>query len=217
MGGGALVVRVLGVLAWSNGVDDPRRQGADFLEKNRHALGVVSLESGLQYKVIRKGNGTRHPRLEDRVETHYEWKTVANYPNGPVVDSTYKRGLTFSFELAKTSLAGWKEALQLMVEGDKWELYIPAELAFGQEGHPPDIRPGESLVWVVEIVKVKEKKGEDCASPDIGPRPPVREGAGKFFSERKLADAIRTDREFQTRKGGAKEPAPGGGLRLGLV
>ena len=128
--------------------------GLAFLEKNKAAEGVVTLSSGLQYKVLRKGDGDSHPKISTPCECHYEGRTTRNWPSGPVFDSSYERGQTATFAPNQV-IKGWTEAMQLMVEGDKWELYIPSELAYGDNGRPPRIQGGDCLIFTIEMVKIK--------------------------------------------------------------
>ena len=123
--------------------------GAEYLTNNAKNEGVVTLESGLQYKVITEGTGNS-PSATDTVETHYEGRLI----DGSVFDSSYQRGETVSFPVNGV-IPGWTEALQLMKEGAKWELSIPATLAYGEAGSPPVIPPNATLVFDVELVAVK--------------------------------------------------------------
>merc|ERR1719460_560772 len=131
--------------------------GTAFLAANKLQDGVVELPSGLQYKVLRKGEGTDHPTVNSPCECHYEGRTAANYPDGPEFDSSYKRGSTTSFAPNQV-IKGWTEAMQLMVEGDKWEMYIPSELGYGDSGSPPKIGGGDVLVFTMEIIKINGGK-----------------------------------------------------------
>eukprot|EP00397_Hematodinium_sp_SG-2012_P054544 GEMP01065866.1.p1 GENE.GEMP01065866.1~~GEMP01065866.1.p1 ORF type:complete len:229 (+),score=48.89 GEMP01065866.1:39-725(+) len=136
-------------------------EGKAFLEKKAAEEGVVTLPSGLLYKVLQKGKGMYHPRPSAKCDCHYEGTLI----DGTEFDSSYKRGQPL--ELSPNGvIAGWKEAMQLMVEGDKWELYIPSDLAYGDNGSPPSI-PGESaLVFIMELLEIKGKKvrakGTEC-------------------------------------------------------
>jgi len=123
--------------------------GEKFLEENGKKEGVVTTESGLQYKVISEGSGKK-PAATDTVETHYEGKTL----EGKIFDSSYKRGQTATFPLNGV-IKGWTEALQLMAEGSKYELYIPHELAYGPSGSGGTIEPYSTLIFTVELVAVK--------------------------------------------------------------
>ncbi|OUR96945.1 hypothetical protein A9Q84_11455 [Halobacteriovorax marinus] len=123
--------------------------GTDFLAKNASEEGITTLESGLQYRVLTEGNGKK-PAASDTVETHYEGKLI----NGDVFDSSYQRGETVSFPVNGV-IPGWTEALQLMGEGAKWQLFIPAALAYGEAGSPPVIGPNSTLIFDVELIAVK--------------------------------------------------------------
>lgn len=123
--------------------------GKNFLEENSKKEGVKVTESGLQYKVITDGGGKK-PAVTDTVETHYEGKTL----EGIIFDSSYKRGQTATFPLNGV-IKGWTEALQLMAEGSKYELYIPSELAYGAAGSGATIEPYATLIFTVELVAVK--------------------------------------------------------------
>ncbi|KOO20909.1 hypothetical protein Ctob_001654 [Chrysochromulina tobinii] len=127
--------------------------GLAFLAANKEKPGVVTLASGLQYKVLSAGSGTDHPLVSAPCECHYEGRTAANYPSGPVFDSSYARGQPSTFAPNQV-IKGWTEAMQLMVEGDKWELYIPSDLAYGDRGRPPKIGGGDCLIFTIEILKI---------------------------------------------------------------
>ncbi|MCP4119525.1 MAG: FKBP-type peptidyl-prolyl cis-trans isomerase [Desulfobacteraceae bacterium] len=123
--------------------------GKNFLEENSKKEGVKVTESGLQYKVITEGSGKK-PAATDTVETHYEGKTL----DGTIFDSSYKRGQTATFPLNGV-IKGWTEALQLMPEGSKYELYIPSELAYGATGSGGSIEPYSTLIFTVELLAIK--------------------------------------------------------------
>ncbi|MBI9090457.1 MAG: FKBP-type peptidyl-prolyl cis-trans isomerase [Desulfobacterium sp.] len=123
--------------------------GTKFLEENSKKEGVTVTDSGLQYKVITEGSGKK-PAVTDTVETHYEGKTL----DGVVFDSSYKRGQTATFPLNGV-IKGWTEALQLMAEGSKYELYIPSELAYGAAGSGSSIEPYSTLIFTVELIAVQ--------------------------------------------------------------
>ena len=131
--------------------------GLKFLEENKNKPGVITLPSGLQYKVLRSGDGAFHPTADSSCECHYEGRTAQSYPSGETFDSSYARGSPTSFAPNQV-IKGWTEAMQLMVEGDKWELYIPSDLAYGDRGRPPKIGGGDSLVFTIEILKIKGDK-----------------------------------------------------------
>ena len=126
-----------------------KKEGEEFLAQNAAQEGVVTLPSGLQYKVLNAGTGAT-PKASDSVECHYEGRLI----DGSVFDSSYQRGETATFGVNQV-IAGWVEALQLMKEGDKWQLYIPYNLAYGERGAGAHIPPYSTLVFDVELIKVK--------------------------------------------------------------
>ena len=126
-----------------------KAEGEAFLAENAKKEGVVSLPSGLQYQVLREGDG-RKPAATDQVECHYEGTLI----NGQVFDSSYQRGQTATFGLNQV-IAGWTEGLQLMQEGAKYRFFIPYHLAYGERGAGPSIPPFATLIFDVELVKVK--------------------------------------------------------------
>merc|ERR1712187_906474 len=124
--------------------------GLAFLEENKSKPGVVELPSGLQYKVIVAGDGDSHPTVSAPCECHYEGTLL----DGSEFDSSYKRGEPTTFAPNQV-IKGWTEAMQLMVQGDKWEMYIPYNLAYGEDGKPPKIPAAACLIFIMEIVKIK--------------------------------------------------------------
>jgi FKBP-type peptidyl-prolyl cis-trans isomerase FklB len=123
-------------------------EGAAFLNESKTKPGVVVLPSGLQYKVVEDGEGAT-PSREDRVKVHYRGTLV----NGEEFDSSYSRGKPAEFGVTQV-IKGWTEALLLMQEGSKWQLFIPFELAYGEGGRPPTIPPSSVLVFDVELIEV---------------------------------------------------------------
>lgn len=119
-----------------------------FLEENAKRDSVVTLESGLQYEVVTEGDGPI-PQSTDRVRVHYEGKLV----DGTVFDSSYERGEPVVFPVTGV-ISGWVEALQLMKVGSKWKLYIPADLAYGENGQGP-IPPNSALIFDVELLGIE--------------------------------------------------------------
>ena len=109
--------------------------GKKFLAEKAKEDGVTVLESGLMYKVLRKGDGAHHPTADSSCSCHYSGKLI----NGDTFDSSYDRGSPTDFAPNQV-IKGWTEAMQLMVEGDKWEMYIPSELGYGDGGSPPKIQ-----------------------------------------------------------------------------
>ena len=135
------------LLAVANAGTSP--EGKTWLEAKAKEDGVVTLESGLMYKVLRDGDGENHPKASTSCECHYEGKLI----DGTVFDSSYERGSPTSFAPNQV-IKGWTEAMQLMVEGDKWEMYIPSELGYGDSGSPPKIPGGAPLVFQMEILNI---------------------------------------------------------------
>merc|ERR1711907_335176 len=131
--------------------------GIAFLEENKKKEGVITLPSGLQYKVLRAGSGAFHPTADSQCDCHYEGRTAQEYPSGDTFDSSYARGSPTAFAPNQV-IKGWTEAMQLMVEGDKWEMYIPSELGYGDGGQGGKIKGGDVLVFRMEIVTIKGSK-----------------------------------------------------------
>jgi FKBP-type peptidyl-prolyl cis-trans isomerase FklB len=126
-----------------------KAEGENFLAENAKKPGVKTLPSGLQYQVLREGNG-RKPTATDEVECHYEGTLI----NGQVFDSSYRRGETATFGLNQV-IKGWTEGLQLMQEGAKYRFFIPYNLAYGEQGAGQAIPPYAALIFDVELIKVK--------------------------------------------------------------
>jgi FKBP-type peptidyl-prolyl cis-trans isomerase FklB len=124
------------------------KEGEAFLEANKKKKDVQTTASGLQYRVITEGKGER-PKETDTVTTHYRGKLL----DGTEFDSSYERKEPASFPL-QGIIEGWREALQLMPVGSKWELFIPAELAYGEAGRPPVIPPNSTLVFEIELLNI---------------------------------------------------------------
>jgi len=124
-------------------------KGLAFLAEKAKEEGVTDTGSGLLYKVLRKGSGKAHPLVGTSCECHYEGTLI----DGTKFDSSYDRGSPTSFAPNQV-IKGWTEAMQLMVEGDKWEMYIPSEMAYGARGSPPKIGPDEVLIFRMEIIKI---------------------------------------------------------------
>jgi len=121
-------------------------EGTAFLAENAGLEGVKTTESGLQYKVLTAGEGPK-PTVDSTVEVHYAGRLL----DGTEFDSSIKRGVPAQFGVTQV-IAGWTEALQLMSEGSKWELYIPANLAYGPGGTGP-IGPNATLIFEVELLQ----------------------------------------------------------------
>jgi FKBP-type peptidyl-prolyl cis-trans isomerase len=128
-----------------------KKQGLEFLEANKAKEGVVALPSGLQYKVLKEGTGPK-PASTDTVVCNYRGTLLDNTE----FDSSYKRGQPATFPVTGV-IKGWTEALQLMPVGSKWELFIPAELAYGERGAGGQIGPNATLVFEVELLSIQGK------------------------------------------------------------
>ncbi len=126
-----------------------KEDGEKFLAENGKKEGIVTLPSGLQYEVLREGNGKK-PSATDTVECHYEGTLI----NGTKFDSSYDRGQTATFGLNQV-IKGWTEGVQLMSEGAKYRFFIPYHLAYGEQGAGGMIPPFAALIFVVELVAVK--------------------------------------------------------------
>jgi FKBP-type peptidyl-prolyl cis-trans isomerase FklB len=140
--------------------DVNKKEGDAFLAANKAKEGVVTLPSGLQYKVLQQGNGPK-PTVNDTVVCNYRGTLL----NGKEFDSSYKRGQPATFPLGQV-IKGWTEALQLMPVGSKWQLFLPPDLAYGDRSAGPDIAPNSTLVFEVELMSIKppEKPAEKPAA-----------------------------------------------------
>ncbi|CAM9345864.1 unnamed protein product [Ectocarpus fasciculatus] len=125
-------------------------EGKAYLQRNSKAANVVTLASGLQYKVLESGpSGGLTPSPKSPCVCHYRGYLM----DGTEFDSSYKRNEPMTFAPYQV-IRGWKEAMQLMKEGDKWQLFIPSELAYGDRQTGPHITPGSVLLFDIEIIKV---------------------------------------------------------------
>lgn len=127
------------------------KEGEAFLAANKTKEGVVTLPSGLQYKILKEGTGSK-PTLNDTVICNYR----GTFLNGKEFDSSYKRGQPSTFPVVGV-IPGWTEALQLMPVGSKWQLFIPSKLAYGDAGHGRDIEPNATLIFEVELLSIQGK------------------------------------------------------------
>ncbi|GCC51791.1 FKBP-type peptidyl-prolyl cis-trans isomerase [Chryseotalea sanaruensis] len=125
-----------------------KEAGQQFLADNKTKEGVITTASGLQYKVLQQGSG-KQPTAQDRVTVHYAGTLI----DGTPFDSSIKRGQPATFGVNGV-IRGWTEALQLMKEGDKWMLYIPYDLAYGERGSGAQIPPYSTLLFEIELIKV---------------------------------------------------------------
>src|SRR6201996_6499938 len=128
-----------------------KKDGAAFLAANATKEGVVTLPSGLQYKILTAGTGPK-PTASDSVVCNYRGTLLDNTE----FDSSYKRGQPATFAVGQV-IKGWTEALQLMPVGSKWQLFIPKDLAYGERGQGPDIGPNATLIFEVELLSIQGK------------------------------------------------------------
>jgi FKBP-type peptidyl-prolyl cis-trans isomerase FklB len=140
-----------------------KKEGDAFLAANKDKEGVVTLPSGLQYKILKEGTGAK-PTASDTVVCNYRGTLI----NGTEFDSSYKRGQPATFPVSGV-IKGWTEALQLMPVGSKWQLFIPPDLAYGDRGAGADIGPGSTLIFEVELVSIQDKSKD--AAPEPGKTP----------------------------------------------
>lgn len=127
-----------------------KQKGEEFLAANSQLEGVVTTDSGLQYKVLQPGTGQQHPTATDTVKVHYHGTLL----DGTVFDSSVERGQPIEFGLHQV-IKGWTEGLQLMVVGEKARLFIPSELAYGNRA-TGSIKPGSTLIFDVELLGINE-------------------------------------------------------------
>lgn len=126
-----------------------KKSGEAFLSDNKNKEEVVTLPSGLQYKILKAGDGKK-PASSDTVECNYRGTLI----NGTEFDSSYNRGQSATFKVNGV-IPGWTEALQLMPTGSKWLLFVPSQLAYGERGAGRDIGPNETLIFEVELIAIK--------------------------------------------------------------
>jgi FKBP-type peptidyl-prolyl cis-trans isomerase FklB len=136
-----------------------KKEGEAFLAENKKKEGVITLPSGLQYKIIKEGDG-KVPKSTDTVTVHYRGALI----DGTEFDSSYTRGQPANFPV-KGVIAGMSEALQLMKVGSKWQLFIPSNLAYGERGAGDDIGPNATLIFDMELISIKEEAKKEEKKP----------------------------------------------------
>lgn len=134
---------------------DNKKAGEQFLAKNGKKKDVNTLESGVQYKVLRKGTGII-PKVNQKVKVHYEGRLL----NGKVFDSSYERGEPTEFRCTQV-IKGWTEALTHMPVGSLWEVYIPQELAYGEKQTGQNIDPFSMLIFKIELLEIVDKQKQE--------------------------------------------------------
>jgi FKBP-type peptidyl-prolyl cis-trans isomerase len=137
-----------------------KKDGDAFLAANKGKEGVVTLPSGLQYKILTAGKGPK-PTADDSVVCNYRGTLI----NGTEFDSSYKRGEPATFPVGGV-IKGWTEALQLMPVGSKWQLFVPSDLAYGERGPSPEIGPNSTLIFEVELLSIQDKSKDKAPEPD---------------------------------------------------
>ena len=153
---------------------DEKKKNEAWLNENKTKEGVQTLPSGLQYKVLTTGNG-KVAKADDMVTVKYEGKLI----DGTVFDSSYKRNPQTTEFKPNQVIKGWTEALCMMPEGSKWELYIPQELGYGARGAGQHIKPFSTLIFTVEVVKVQEAEKKEEAAEKATPAAPAKASAAK--------------------------------------
>src|SRR6267378_1691814 len=155
-----------------------KKDGAAFLASNKTKEGVVTLPSGMQYKILKEGTGPK-PTATDSVVCNYRGTLI----NGTEFDSSYKRGQPATFPVVGV-IKGWTEALQLMPVGSKWQLYIPSSLAYAERGAGGDIGPNATLIFEVELMSIAEKPKAEPA-PAATPKPEEKKPEDKKPEDKK--------------------------------
>lgn len=137
-----------------------QKEGEAFLAANKSKEGVVTLPSGLQYKILTQGTGPK-PTAGDSVVCNYRGTLI----NGTEFDSSYKRGQPATFPVNGV-IKGWTEALQLMPVGSKWQLFVPSNLAYGERSPSPQITPNSTLIFEVELLSIQKSADQTPQAPD---------------------------------------------------
>ena len=132
-----------------------KQAGQQFLAANKTKEGVVTLPSGLQYKILKEGTGPK-PTATDTVVCNYRGTLI----DGTEFDSSYKRGEPATFPVGQV-IKGWTEALQLMPVGSKWQLFIPSDLAYGERSPGAEIGPNSTLIFEIDLLSIQDKKPAD--------------------------------------------------------
>jgi FKBP-type peptidyl-prolyl cis-trans isomerase FklB len=131
-------------------VTSNKKAGEDFLAKNKNEKNIKATESGLQYTVLKEGTGPS-PKATDTVKVHYRGTLL----DGTEFDSSYKRNEPTTFPVNQV-IKGWTEALQKMKVGSKWKIFIPSDLAYGDQGQPPVVPPASVLVFEIELLSIEK-------------------------------------------------------------
>jgi FKBP-type peptidyl-prolyl cis-trans isomerase len=159
------------------------KAGKEFMDKNGKREGVVTLPSGLQYEIIKKGEGTK-PTIADKVKTHYHGTLI----DGSVFDSSVDRGQPATFGVGQV-IKGWQEGIPLMSPGAKYKFYIPQDLAYGMRSPSPKIPAGATLIFEVELIEVISA-ANSLSEPQIKPTAPAEQKGVKFLLENAEKEGI---------------------------
>jgi FKBP-type peptidyl-prolyl cis-trans isomerase FklB len=159
-----------------------KQEGEKFLAENKTKDGVVTIESGLQYKILKEGTGKK-PTAEDTVSVHY----VGTLVDGTEFDSSVKRGKPSSFRVNRV-VKGWTEALQMMPVGSKWQLFIPSELGYGERGSRGKIGPNAVLIFEVELLEIKDPNEDKKPGAPAAANRPKKPADKKPAAEKKKAE-----------------------------
>ncbi|MGD8640598.1 MAG: FKBP-type peptidyl-prolyl cis-trans isomerase [Gammaproteobacteria bacterium] len=130
--------------------ESAKKEGAEFLAKNKKEKGVKELDNGIQYKILKKGDGAQ-PKPTDTIVAHYKGTLI----DGKEFDSSYKRGQPATFAVNQV-IQGWQEILPMMHTGSKWKVFIPSDLAYGERGAGANIGPNETLIFEIELLDIKK-------------------------------------------------------------
>ena len=152
--------------------------GIKFLLSKRNDPDVTEMTSGLMYKVLRHGDGDHHPGPNTPCSCHYAGTLL----DGTLFDSSYDRGAPSTFSPNQV-IKGWTEAMEMMVEGDKWELYLPSEIAYGDEGSPPNIGGGEVLIFTIEMIEILGDEKKDKLRCEVWTREKCNEEEIKYIEK----------------------------------
>jgi FKBP-type peptidyl-prolyl cis-trans isomerase FklB len=151
-----------------------KKEGEAFLAENKKKEGVITLPSGLQYKVIKEGDG-KIPTINDTVTVHYRGTLI----DGKEFDSSYTRGQPVTFPV-KGVIPGFSEALQLMKGGSKWQLFVASNLAYGERGAGEEIGPNATLIFDIELISIKEGTSkEEPIEEEMIKEEPIKEEPAK--------------------------------------
>jgi FKBP-type peptidyl-prolyl cis-trans isomerase FklB len=136
----------------SKKINVQKEEGKKFLAENKNQPGITELPNGIQYKIIKQGNGIK-PALEDTIKVHYKGTTI----DGKVFDDSYSRGEPIEFPLGNL-VEGWKQTLPLMPVGSKWQIFLPSDYGYGDRGAGANIPGGATLIFELELLDVKPLK-----------------------------------------------------------